>query len=107
MNMLTVSATPVKPHVTIRRHVSGAWQPLYVDRRGASVLRIYIQRNDRRNVEAAVKFYALAKGFEYVAPVEPVQPPADFAAAVADLDAGLAYVTKGIDWAAVIDEPWG
>ena len=58
----------IHPHVTIRRHQSGAWQPIYVDARGAQMLRIYIRRNDRQSVESAVKAWATLKGIEYRAP---------------------------------------
>lgn len=63
-----MNAQTSQPYVSIRRHQSGAWQPIYVDARGTQVLRISIQRNTRPCVEAAVKFFSLVKGIAYQEP---------------------------------------
>jgi hypothetical protein len=69
MSILIDSKEVVKPFVTIKRHVSGAWQPFYTDSRSTQVLRIYTRFNNRPTVEYATRKYADDHGLEYREPV--------------------------------------
>lgn len=78
MNILAVDTPAVKevtPFVTIRRHGTGLWQPLYVDSRGAQMLRIFIRSNNRASVEFATRLYAEKYGLEWKDPELPKPQP--------------------------------
>lgn len=72
MSILMSEVPAVKPYVTIERHQSGAWKPLYVNGRGRQVLPIYLRFNNRPSVEFAARTWAEAKGILFKEPEQPV-----------------------------------